>query len=302
MRLSIPGRIPNALWMRFGHLSRVDVFAEDFVSQQAPIVLGGCARSGTTLVRVLLDSHPAIFCGPETGLFALPQLELHHLHAVADRYGLARAVVRNLYRHTHSRGQFVDRFFALCCEDRGTKRWAEKTPKNVQNIAAVFKCFPQARFIHVIRDGRDVACSLRTHPKYRKQRGEWVETGIRVAMDQCAARWVRDVRAGLRHRDDPRYLEVRYEDLVNQTRATMEKLLEFVGEPWDERVLQHTTVDSSLRDVNTFLESANAVKPINHTALGRWREELTGTDRETFQAIAGELMLELGYVSKADWS
>ena len=77
-----------------------------------------------------------------------------------------------------------------------------------------FPLFPAARFVHVLRDGRDVACSLRTHPRHKVVDGELVPTGIRKPIAGCARRWVRDIESSRRWWGDPRFMTVRYEDLV----------------------------------------------------------------------------------------
>ena len=138
-----------------------DSFAAARPSAFAPIVLGGCGRSGTTLLRMMLDSHRRICCGPESSLFRRRALDPE---ALADRFGFPREAVRAIYEASRSRPAFIEGFAALCMQQAGKQRWAEKTPRNISRIGEVFRWFPEARFIHVLRDGRDVACSLQDTP------------------------------------------------------------------------------------------------------------------------------------------
>src|SRR6188474_636842 len=132
----------------FGHAA--DAFVIERPSGFAPIVLGGCGRSGTTLLRMMLDSHRRICCGPESSLFRRRALDAD---ALADRFGFPREAVRGIYAASRSRPAFIEGFAALCMRQAGKQRWAEKTPRNISRIGDVFRWFPDARFIHVLRDG-----------------------------------------------------------------------------------------------------------------------------------------------------
>ena len=125
-------------------------------------------------------------------------------------------------------------FFELVAARRGKRRWAEKTPLNVRHLAWIFRHFPNARFIHVLRDGRDVVCSLRSHPVRRFVDGAWASVPQNRSVASCIRQWLTLTGEGMRWRADPRYLEVRYEDLVQDPEATMRRVMAFVGEPFDE--------------------------------------------------------------------
>src|SRR5688572_31516207 len=114
----------------------------------APIVLGGCGRSGTTLLRMMLDSHRRVCCGPESSLFRRRAIDPRWL---AERFGLSRDEVRGIYDAAASRPAFIEGFAALCMRKAGKARRAEKTPRNISRIADIFRWFPEARFIHVLR-------------------------------------------------------------------------------------------------------------------------------------------------------
>lgn len=213
-----------------------DSFSERFVSAATPVLVGGCGRSGTTLLRLMLDSHRHICCGPESRLFLPGKVNYEWL---SDQFAIPLGTVKRIYKSADSRADFIDRFFATYCQVTGKGRWAEKTPKNVTRLDFIWSAFPQARFVHLIRDGRDVVCSLRTHPRHKVVDGKLTVLDTRNPIENCIERWVADVGAARQHRTDPRYLEVRYEDLVLTTRSTLETVLRFVEEPWDENVLHH---------------------------------------------------------------
>jgi hypothetical protein len=265
-----------------------------YVSAASPVVVGGCPRSGTTLLRVILDSHAGICCGPEANVLHRP-VPRQFARKLAERFDLERDLVEELYRTSASQAEFVDRFFAEYAQAAGKPRWAEKTPKNVLVIDYLFEHFPKAKFIHVIRDGRDVVCSLRTHPRHRVVAGVVQPVETRRRVDKCARVWRDSVTAGTRFRGHPSYAEVRYEQLVAEPETTLRALLEWLGEPWDEAVLRHAEIAGPSRDSLKFPDNPEAMAPISRTAVGRWRTDLTAPDLATVEEIAGELLSELGY-------
>src|SRR5262245_26947383 len=154
-----------------------------YVSNARPIIVGGCNRSGTTVTRVILDTHSQICCGPETQIFTrgtLPHKDPEFLEKkLAYRFDFSTATVQQMLATSKSHSEFVDRFFTAYCQATGKSYWAEKTPHNVFKIGYIFKHFPNARFIHVIRDGRATICSLLTHPRHKFIDGQWVKNTVR---------------------------------------------------------------------------------------------------------------------------
>ena len=264
----------------------------------APVVLGGCGRSGTTLLRMMLDSHRHICCGPESSVFRRRAVAPD---ALADRFGLAHEDVRRIYRSATSRPALIEAFARLCMQAAGKQRWAEKTPRNISRIGEIFRWFPEARFVHVLRDGRDVACSLRTHPRFEVVDGKPIPTGVRKPIAGCARRWVHDVESSRRWWGDARFMTVRYEDLVLSPRPALERLMTFIGEVWDEGMLAHASADSPFRDATRFAQSPEALGAVTTTSLSRWQRDLDERDKRIFKRIAGPLLVELGYAKDDLW-
>jgi hypothetical protein len=275
-----------------------DAWSVPATASFAPIVLGGCGRSGTTLLRMMLDSHRRICCGPESSLFRRRSVDPD---ALAERFGLARAEVRAIHSAARSRPAFVEAFAGLCMASAGKQRWAEKTPRNIGRVAEILRCFPGARFVHVLRDGRDVACSLRTHPRHKVVDGALVPLGTWKPIAGCARRWVRDIEASRPWWGDPRFHTLRYEDLVRDPRPVLERLMDFAGEDWDEAMLAHAGADSPFRDATRFAQNPEALGTLNRSSLGRWQRDLDERDRRTYKRIAGPLLVELGYAADEAW-
>lgn len=269
-----------------------------YVSHERHIVIGGCGRSGTTLLRVILDSHPNLCCGPESKVFVRERL---HVDRILRNFKFEPAAIVALIKASQSRTEFIDRFARLCCTMTEKSRWAEKTPRNIESIGYVLDRFPNALFVNMLRDGRDTACSLQVHPRYRVRNGKVVPTNKRKPMMYAATRWrdcIAEARPYLSH---PRFRTVRYEDLVADPRGTIGRLLHFLGEKWDNAVLAHTDAKSQFRDATTFAQTPEANKPIEKSALGRWQRDMAPADKRIFKKIAGQALIECDYAADLDW-
>lgn len=237
---------PEQLWRLRGVLGR------RVVSERAPLVLGGSPGSGLTLVARALDAHPEIACALESTVF----LErLADPETIAGRVGLAPAQVRAMLRASGSQTGFVERLMRTRLAAGDEAVWADMTPRNVRRLTFLFRHFPWARFVHVVRDGRDVACALRA-------RGE-SGSGDRRALERAADAWRDAVGGAIRWRRDPRYLAVTYEDLAADPVACLRHLLDRLDIDWHD-------------DVATVLGEADA--RFRSDPAGRWHEELSPGD------------------------
>jgi len=263
-----------------------------YVSDAVPILVGGCGRSGTTLLQVMLDAHPELCCVRESSILQPGKLDTAKL---AARIGLPIDQLRALADSSGRHGEFVERVFAAYCASIGKPRWADKSPRNVRRLAAIFRHFPKARFVHLLRDGRDAACSLRTHPRFRRIEGHLVELDTWKPMEDCARRWLEDVSAGLAWRGHPGYFEVRYEDLVSEPEPVLRRMFDFLGLPWTPAVLEyHRRGGASGKD-------PGFEKPVYASSLGRWRRHMSREDVVVFKRIAGPLLVQLGYAADDSW-
>jgi hypothetical protein len=253
-------------------------------SDGAWIVIGGSPRSGTTLLRRILDRHLAIACGPEMGLFLPYPLRLEPLSVLS---GIEIPTLRAMLRASASQGAFVDAFAAAYLAAGGKERWAEKSPQNILELDWILERFPRARVIHVIRDGRDVVCSARTHGERRWREGQWVWTPDERPVEWHAREWVRHTGAGMRRRGDPRVHELRYEDLVSAPEETLERLCTFLGVPFEPAMLVDPAVGAG--------EGPPDRGPISDRSIGRWMRDLDAGEQRRVQEICADRLRELGY-------
>jgi hypothetical protein len=258
------------------------VFATDF---RSPIFIGGQRRSGTSLFRVLLNRHRHIACGPEAVFPQDPSFAVwHNLLAREwgerlESYGLSSNALDGAV------ATLIDTLFTRYQIAEGKKRWAEKTPGNIMRIEYLSRLFPKAQFIHIIRDPRDVYCSIRE--RAQRDKPEWVKfTPRRAAIDWCAF-----VVTGKRWRTETeRYAEVRYEDLASDPEQVMRRSLEFLGEPWDPSIL-----DPARDTIEARKDQEVRNDRVVSSSIGRWRTDLQADEIRRIQSVAGPLMTELGY-------
>jgi hypothetical protein len=243
-------------------------------------------------MRVMLDAHPSICCGPE--LKVLPEIA-QLFHGLATNVSMMQSYDNSVADLQLRFREFIEGLVANFVRGSGKPRWAEKTPHNVTVMAALVSIFPDALFLHIIRDGRDVACSL--------VKTNWIvpSTGKKVDYTQSignAARYWRDIIQTARsHAAHPilagRVLEVRYEALVVDTERTLRHVLRFLDEPWHAAVLAHDK--KSRRHEPDESTTLAASRPVYDSAIGRWKTEMTNEDKIAFKTEAGPLLCELGY-------
>jgi hypothetical protein len=147
----------------------------------------------------------------------------------------------------------------------------------------------------MIRDGLDVVCSIRTHPKHRIINGRKVATGIRKPLEPCIQAWLRETANGLRWRGHPSYFEIHYEELVNAPEPQLRQLCDFIGEPWDPAMLEYHNERGPSRDAANFVSNEAATTPLTTQAIERWRNDLNQDELALFYKLAGKRMTELGY-------
>jgi hypothetical protein len=285
-----------------------------------PFVVG-VARSGTTLLRLMLDAHPEL---------AIPH-ETHFIPAVLREPDASRErffelltgfptwedlkTPAELFHEELLRVEPFDvrdglrAFYRLYARARGKARWGDKTPPYLLHIRAIHEALPEARFIHIIRDGRDVAVSLRPL---------WFSPG--ESMEALAGMWaghVTQARAqGLgQPPGSPFYLEVRYEDLIADPVRELRRICGFLDLRYDPGMVDyHRTARLRLDEVVTRRGADGQViitkeermhlhrftsQPPEPSRVGRWKTEMTPGMVAAWEAVAGGLLEELGYQRKA---
>jgi hypothetical protein len=270
-----------------------------------PVFALGCARSGTTLLySLLLAGGGFTVYRKETHFYDLlprfpdlttPDAQSRFLQQFLDGYlgkvaGLdVERFARGALAGCRAPADFLPRLMDAITEAQGMDRWLEATPAHLLYMDQIAETVPDALFIHVIRDGRDCALS--------NARQNWLSTfpwDKERALGVAALYWewmVRRGRAfGRAHPD--RYLEVRFEELVGDQRATIERVGRFIDHDLDYDVIQQHPVHS-LKNPNTSFRSDR--KAGDFQPVGRWKTKLSPDDLRLCESLIGPYLEELGY-------
>jgi protein-tyrosine sulfotransferase len=259
-----------------------------------PIFLGGVPRSGTTLLRVILDSHPRIFCGTE--LRAVRALALLWQSASDTAQPLlSQAYETDPERLRRIFSTLVLSFLEPAWRASGKARVAEKTPSNFLVFPQLAALFPQSPLIHVIRDGRDVVASRLERDKIAAQGKAFDTVAQATAHAQEWAEAMALRRAILGNVDLSRsYYEIRYEQLISEPEPVLMGLFDFIGERFDPCVLAFHQIERNVAGTEEW--SAEAVRrPIFTTSKGRWERSLSADEQAAILRVAGSELAELGY-------
>jgi hypothetical protein len=195
--------------------------------------------------------------------------------------------------HSHGYADFVGRLYEELASSRGVRFAAEKTPDYVRELPLLEALFPCARFVHIVRDGRDVALSLRSWANEKKGPGRlefWQESPIAVA----ALWWRWQVSSGLAGAasiEPGKVLLVRYEDLVAEPEHTLREVTSFLELPFRREMLDYHV---GRRRVGEGLDAKKAWLPPT-AGLRDWRTQMQSEELELVECMAGTLLDELGY-------
>jgi hypothetical protein len=291
-------------------------------AQRSPLpVVVGCPRSGTSLLAVMLDSHPGLAVPPETAFLGTVATLQGSNEAIrqsffdvvtADRiaisnwsdFGLDKDL---LWRRLEAIDPFtvaagLRAFYAMYAESQGKPRYGEKTPAYVFMMPQIAALLPEAHFIHLIRDPGDTALS-------------WRKTWFAPSQDLrvLGEEWRKHVEAGRRAANlVRRYVEVRFEELVLHPERELKRLCEYLALPWDPIMLdygargaarvdrlqgrRHARGQMIPREERTRIH-ANLTRAPDAARLDVWRREMTHAERRALEDAAGPLVRELGYAA-----
>src|ERR671912_2622983 len=284
----------------------------DYHGRDPYLFIVGCARSGTTLVHRIVDAHPQIAVTPEMHWIShyvnyfKNQNRLVTPELVSELTGHKRfaqfEIPREEFEGLLGSGEalpyptFLRRVFGLYGKINNKPLVGNKTPAYVRSIPTFHALWPEAKFVHIIRDGRDVCLSVLNWKKAERTAGRyasWEEDPVATT----ALWWERKVRtareAGARL-GSSLYYEVRYESLISRPEQECQRLCKFLDVPYNDAMIRFAEGKARTELPNARKTPKKAWLPIT-SGMRNWRTEMPVKDVERFEAAAGNLLQELGY-------
>lgn len=277
-------------------------------SSKGPVFIVGAPRSGTTLLQYMLRSHPALSLPTGESHFFIPLYRNAAQYGDLSRPDNVKRVLQAMevqsaeFLHTDMHGlkfdveklsqefvaesrqsmrDIITGLFEKNAAGEGKPRWCDKTPYYVLHIPKLLEWWPDAQVIHIVRDGRDVALSMfaRRH-----------DFGIYNTY-LAAKQWEQYVTTGraLGQRvPERKYLELRYEDMISDQKAALQKICGFLGEVYSDDLLEFKK--AGIAGKTPLLQ-----KSIQKNNQDKWISEMTPWQIRVFESAAAAALEEFGY-------
>ncbi|WP_182879663.1 sulfotransferase family protein [Microbispora sp. H10949] len=271
-----------------------------------PVFVVGCPRSGTTMLQLMLHSHPRVAVPPETR-FLVPAYFSRRAYGdmrLADnRRRLAGWIAEGRTTKFHelglsrpdfvqaamlgpgSFGSVIGMVFKCYAERFGKPRWGDKRPSYYRHVEMLMRMFPDAQFVHLVRDGRDCVASLKQMPWYK-------EDAV-----HAMANWAEAVDFGRRNArklPDGTFYELRYEDLTADPETELKKLCVFLGEDYDPAMCEPRHV-AELAVPRHKVWHSNTHEEVTTAHSGKWAARLESWEISLCEEVLGERLTAYGY-------
>jgi len=273
----------------------------------------------------MLDSHPALAIPPETGFLKLATELRSRDQKLRERFVCAltnypteapcwpdfdipeealRTALTAVSPFSIADGYRT--FYRLYADRFGKSRWGDKTPLYCMDLPTIRNLLPEARFVHIIRDGRAAALSLKRM---------WFSPSDQIG--KLASYWrncVLEARRG--GFGSPDYLEVRYEDLILNAEGTLRRICNFIDLEYDEVMLQYyirapvrlkehkgrklSDGTSLVTQEQRIRQQQRTTEPPDPTQVFGWMTSISAGERKEFEAVAGDLLADLGYETEGN--
>lgn len=267
------------------------------LQESAPFFIVGSARSGTTFLRLTMNAHREIAVPPESRFITelrpdgdevevsdfLRQLAAHPRFAAWELpIEAVETQLQGLTRASYA--DAISATYTAYAHAHAKPRWGDKTPRYVMDIPELAALFPTSRFIHLIRDGRDVALSYADVP--------FGPSNVAKAAELWANRVAKGLRDG-RELERGRYIEIMYSDLVEDNEGEIKDICAFIGVGFDPAML-----DPQRTKMGALARADKYNKHVTEQPIKRvrsWTTDMPPEHIEIFEAVAGEVLGELGF-------
>jgi hypothetical protein len=309
-----------------------------------PFFIAGEMRSGTSWLRRTVSAHPDIACGHEGSFFgrdydreeipvyAGPVSSFTHALAVSKELEVWHELPWNQWTYGYDEDLrnltrlSIDYFLTKEVRRTGKRIVGDKSPQHTACLDEIHEIYPDARIIHIVRDGRDVAVSAMHHwwrlakdrpggvfeltpgeleirDAYLKDREGFLTGGRSIfteeRLEQLARRW--SYRIGKAHQDGTalygkKYLEIRYEDLLQDAPDTLRRVFELLRARRGDAIVERCIRASKFERVSNRPQGEeDSASFFRKGVAGDWRSVFTARDREIYKEMAGDRLIEMGY-------
>jgi len=255
------------------------------ISEKPHVFVLGAPRSGTTLMFSILASHPSMaYIDCETFFFVPRDIfNLSSYKRLADNSNISLKEIGDHVKSSEDVVRLYDSIAADVMTAGGGSRFLEKTPFHILYIDFLIKHFPNAKFVNMVRDGRDCYRSNKRLADYYHK-----------PLENFSVVWRDSIRARQAVGNHPQVMDVKYEDLTTFPERIVRELMTFLGEdffPYQIDPTHHSRPKIFENDKG----HERLRQPIKPTSIGKWREKLTIDEIDYFQKLAGKELLAMGY-------
>lgn len=281
-----------------------------------PIFILGNPRSGTSLLRLMLDTHTDICIPPEShfflwleekygdweinmldnylnDLFASTKFETWSLNRENLKLYLEQKQIKS-YAQLNS---IIYSYYAYV-KNKDIKFWGDKNSLWIEKLSKINKYYPQAYYIHIIRDGRDVACSYKDLNK--KQSKSQYAPNLPSKIEVIAKDWVKNIEAidvFLTHIDINNKIVIHYEDLITNTKSTLRKVLNKIDlDPVEVQMEYYKKPKTEIEPEAFFDWKEKLTKPPDVKNIGKYQQELSNKEIEIFNNLAKSTLSKYHYL------
>lgn len=268
-----------------------------------PFFLLGAQRSGTTMLRLMLNNHSHLSVPHETAFITVYYHKLKEYGDLSERKNAARLLDDVAQHKLVKRGKLIDDKEAIL--DKPIKdyrdfvsavfetyagrfdksRWGDKTPFYSNDVDILRRVFPDCKVIHLVRDGRDVVLSQKSI--------EWMSNNLPTLIRDWSWKTTLLHKVGSVMGKD--YLEIRYEDLVRSPQDNLAQICRFLDEPFEPEMLSYSDGAKGVVPTQSQKWHRNSIRPPDPDKLGQWKLRLPCSERVIFEQIAGSTLELFGY-------
>lgn len=273
------------------------------MTETTPFFVVGAQRSGTTLLRLMLNHHPRLIVPFESAFIPVFHARLTDYGNLSDPGNVTRLVLDIAAHPFVKRGQLlpspeailarspcsfreiVEAIFEELAAADGKVRWGDKTPNYVLHLHVLCELWPECRVVHVVRDGRDVISSVR--------KLSWGTRNFMSAALEWRFKTLLGHRAGLMLRD--RYHLVHYEDLVTNPTRTLRAVCDFLGEVYHPALAEYHRDAATQMPQESLQWHSSSISQLDPAKVFAWRKAMSRPDQEVFDVLAGDALEVFGY-------